>query len=238
MSFEATRAVWEQSQAKGGARMVLLCIAYHYNDEKAMAWPSIGTIAQETQLSARQVSRAIASLVEIGELDILTKGNGRGRATEYGLTFLVPVVKDDTMSPFVEEKGDIFDIKDDILSIKDDTMSPQLKELKEELQQNNGGGRDDDYPAVVSSWENEMGYMVTPVISDSLREAIAEFGSDGVIRAIGIASASNARTLAYVKGILRKVREKGWIDSRPNTSQNGAGIKAVAIDDQYGGFSL
>lgn len=93
----------------------------------------------------------------------------------------------------------------------------------------------DDYAAVVSAWENEMGYLVTPIIAGKLEDAIAEFGSDDVIRAIGVASAAGVRNWKYVEGIFRNVRERGWLD-RP---QGGNGSnKAVAVDDQYGGFSL
>lgn len=140
MSIEATRAVWQHSQAVGSARLVILCIADHLNTD-GIAWPSITTIADETKVSERQVTRAIATLVDDGELVIEEKGNGRGRSTIYSISLSMATGKDDNMATFeAKEKGDTVSEKGDISSKrvtfdteKDDTMSPQsLREPSKE----------------------------------------------------------------------------------------------------------
>lgn len=132
MSIEATRAVWQHSQAVGSARLVILCIADHLNTD-GIAWPSVTTIADETKVSERQVTRAIADLVSKKELAIEEKGNGRGRSTIYRVLLPMATGKDDNMATFpVAKKDDTMSEKDDISSKrvtsdtkKDDTMSPQ-----------------------------------------------------------------------------------------------------------------
>jgi len=147
MSIEATNLVWSKSRAKGSARLVLLCIANHINQE-GVAWPSVRKISDDTAVSERQVSRAISDLEEMGEIRVVEKGDGRGRSTIYRITLKgdISSIKDDTLSikgdmvspnaqtekgDMVSLKGDISSIKDDTLSIKGDTMSPQsLEPLK------------------------------------------------------------------------------------------------------------
>ena len=126
MSIEASNAVWRHSKAKGANRLIMLCLA-NYTNGSGVAWPSADTISNDTGVSERQITRAIASLEHDGELQIVEKGDGRGRSTVYRIT-----LKGDTVSTFsdnekvdmVSEKVDISSIKVDTLSVKVDTMSP------------------------------------------------------------------------------------------------------------------
>lgn len=130
MGIAASKLVWAKSKSKGATRLVVLCLAEHANDN-GVCWPSISTIARETKVSDRQVTRAIQELVNLKEVAIIEKGDGRGKSTIYTIT-----LKDDMVSSFepqeAQEKGDIpsqkddiCDIKGDILSEKGDTMSPE-----------------------------------------------------------------------------------------------------------------
>lgn len=152
MSWQHIKAVWANSKSKGAARLVLVCVADHVNDG-GEAWPSVTTISRETQVSERQVKRAIDWLVENEELAILEQGNGRGRSTTY--QFLLPLPpqkgdisaqKGDTTSPLpIAQKGDILARKGDISAervtfetVKGDTMSPQIIiEIPEERKKEN-----------------------------------------------------------------------------------------------------
>ncbi len=66
-------------------RLVLLGLARHCNPERdggaLIAWPSIETLAALTELSARQVQRALAHLEQVGLLEVVLPGRrgGRGR---------------------------------------------------------------------------------------------------------------------------------------------------------------
>jgi hypothetical protein len=81
VSFKVTNWVWENSQSRNGARLVMLAIADRA-DENGFAWPSIEDIAARTLLSPRAVQKGIANLIEIGELEV-GLGGGRHRRNRY-----------------------------------------------------------------------------------------------------------------------------------------------------------
>lgn len=166
MTWQHIKAVWSSSQSKGAARLVMLCIADHAN-ENNLAWPGTGLIAQETQVSERQVQRAIDWLVAAGELAIMEAGNGRGNSTVY--RFLLSL-KGDKVSPNNQPiKGDISSIKGDTLSErvtfateKGDTMSPEvIREIPEERPKKEEGGKEQP-PAVLP---NPFPFKPSPVKS-------------------------------------------------------------------------
>lgn len=62
--------VWELSQADGSARLLLLAIADHANDDGTGAWPSVSALAHKTHISERNVQRLCRVLVDLGELEV------------------------------------------------------------------------------------------------------------------------------------------------------------------------
>jgi hypothetical protein len=70
MSVEALSWVFQHSEARLGARHVLLSIANHAKSDGTGAWPSVETIARESKLSVREVQYCLTTLVEMGELVI------------------------------------------------------------------------------------------------------------------------------------------------------------------------
>ena len=74
MSVQALSWVLDKSKSRLAARLVLLSIANHANQEGEQAWPSIETIAREAHISERQAQRAILDLASIGELMICLQG--------------------------------------------------------------------------------------------------------------------------------------------------------------------
>jgi hypothetical protein len=69
MSVRVMSHVWEHSDARLGARLVLLAIADFANDS-GMAWPSVETLAAKSRLSSRQVQRILRQLVNDGDLTL------------------------------------------------------------------------------------------------------------------------------------------------------------------------
>ncbi len=67
MSLEAYRDVWEHSKAKGTARLILLALADHA-DENGVAWPSLSRLAKYVNVSKENVCRNISRLIKMGEL--------------------------------------------------------------------------------------------------------------------------------------------------------------------------
>lgn len=91
MGFKAVSAVMHHSQAKGNARLVALAIA-HYHDDRGDngAYPKQETIAKLANVSKRTVQRAIAELVELGELDVLVhRGTGGSYDRQTNRYFII-----------------------------------------------------------------------------------------------------------------------------------------------------
>jgi Helix-turn-helix domain len=85
MALTALEAVWGGSRSAGNARLVLLVLAWHVNEERltrgypAEAWPSQTTIAGMCGCSRSTVERGLHQLVELGEL--VDSGSRRTRGT-------------------------------------------------------------------------------------------------------------------------------------------------------------
>ena len=77
MSIEATKAVWDWSQKKSGALLVLLALA-DYTNKEGIAWPSVSTLAKKVHMSKRNVQRWLRELQKAGELEIHKNPNRRG----------------------------------------------------------------------------------------------------------------------------------------------------------------
>lgn len=74
MSLIVTKAAKAQSRSRGNARLVLLELADHANQEAvkrgeaARAWPSQNTLARNCNCSRSTVAVALAELVELGDI--------------------------------------------------------------------------------------------------------------------------------------------------------------------------
>ncbi|WP_425829341.1 hypothetical protein [Streptomyces fractus] len=71
MSQEAMEWVWEQSRARGVARLVLLAIAYRMPDGGGTVYAGTTMLVRRTGASRSSVVRAVDSLVSAGELAVV-----------------------------------------------------------------------------------------------------------------------------------------------------------------------
>jgi len=78
VSFKVTNWVWSRSESRNGARLVMLALADRADDD-GFAWPSIEDLCERTKLSPRAVQKALANLVELGELKVESGGGRRVR---------------------------------------------------------------------------------------------------------------------------------------------------------------
>lgn len=85
MSIQAVGWVLEQSESRGFPRLVMIALANHANDTHE-CWPSQRTIAREAGVSTGMVPKAVAELVDLGEIEIVAPGDAR-RSTRYRLRF-------------------------------------------------------------------------------------------------------------------------------------------------------
>lgn len=69
MSIRVMSLVWEHSEQKEGALLVLLALADFAHDDGTMAFPSIKTLAKKARLSDRSVQYALRKLEEDGEIE-------------------------------------------------------------------------------------------------------------------------------------------------------------------------
>lgn len=82
VSVEATRWVFNDSQSERSARLVLLAIAAHCNDD-GWAWPGQEALMQFTRLSKPTLLQAIHELERIGEIATERGGNGPRDTNRY-----------------------------------------------------------------------------------------------------------------------------------------------------------
>lgn len=107
MSVKVMAAVFEQSQSKGSARLVLLAMANEaHSDGSLTAYKrSRSHLEQLTNLDYETIRRAIHTLVDLGELVVLVAGAGR-KSSDYllvlpglGVTPLIESPRDEGADP-------------------------------------------------------------------------------------------------------------------------------------------
>lgn len=69
MSVQATSYVWEHSQMKGTARLLMLAIA-NIADTRGFAYPGIKRLAKDIMMDERTAQRAVHSCEKAGELEV------------------------------------------------------------------------------------------------------------------------------------------------------------------------
>jgi hypothetical protein len=81
VSIKVMAEVWESSSVKGGARLVLLALADHANDE-GYCHPSVARLARKSALTERNVQLILRNLESRGEL-VTLRSAGRGNVNAY-----------------------------------------------------------------------------------------------------------------------------------------------------------
>ena len=93
MSIEAFK--WAKTWQVGSApaKAVLLMIADHYNDADRRAWPSIQTLARETETSESTVRRAVRRLEQLGLIEVESwyRHNDRGTVDQMSNRYYLPM---------------------------------------------------------------------------------------------------------------------------------------------------
>lgn len=85
MSLDAQDWVWEHSQAKGTARLVLLAIADKASGADCSAYAGTTMLVQRSRASRRAVINAVDALLGSGELQIVEGRKGPNGETRYRL---------------------------------------------------------------------------------------------------------------------------------------------------------
>jgi hypothetical protein len=82
VSIKIMSEIWEYSQHKGSALLLLLAIGDFANDERRVAWPSYETLSTKCRCTKRHVISLIAQLESSGEL-LVERHRGRGHSNSY-----------------------------------------------------------------------------------------------------------------------------------------------------------
>lgn len=72
MSIKALSTVWESSQTKGSALLLMLAIA-DYCDDDGVCWPSVPTLARRARIKERNAWNILRKLEAAGELEITSR---------------------------------------------------------------------------------------------------------------------------------------------------------------------
>jgi hypothetical protein len=96
VSIAVTKLVWAYGPNSRNARLLLLAIAEHANDD-GIAWPGLGLLAEETRQSERTVQRLVAVLEREGWLQVQRRTNSvptrGGQYERRGNTYHVSLAK-------------------------------------------------------------------------------------------------------------------------------------------------
>lgn len=110
MSIKVQSWVYQDSEARGNERLVLLAIADEANDDGTNAYPGIATIAHKARLNERTTMRCLDRLEEAGRLKVVRpERKGRGYSNTYVVVMQEPgaqSVKGDTLSPLEDGEGE------------------------------------------------------------------------------------------------------------------------------------
>jgi hypothetical protein len=82
LAISVSTWVWEHSQSRHGARLVLLRIADGMRTENGWTWPSVEELRRKANLTERAVRAAIGELEALGELEV-QRNTGPGGCNRY-----------------------------------------------------------------------------------------------------------------------------------------------------------
>jgi Helix-turn-helix domain len=78
LSIKVMQDVWQRSEQKGSALLLLLAIADHAHDDGAGAYPSVETLARKVRMSRRNTQLLIRHLEKAGEIQVEHGAGPRG----------------------------------------------------------------------------------------------------------------------------------------------------------------
>lgn len=164
MSFKVTNWAWSRSESRNGARLVMLALADRA-DDNGFAWPSVDDLAERTKLSPRAVQKAIANLVEIGELEV-ENGGGRHRSNRYRI-----VPKPRTSDGVTDEKPRT---SDGVSTQETPNSAPETPNFETETPNNTPGNpvQSSPEPPIEQSENHQKNHPPAPTVEPPLGERI------------------------------------------------------------------
>lgn len=84
MSIKIMNEAWEVKDIEPTAKLILMCLADHANEDDRTCWPAMSTIARKCDVSKRTVQRYMRKLEEIGHI------KQRSRTGDSSLFYIMP----------------------------------------------------------------------------------------------------------------------------------------------------
>ena len=104
MSWQSVRSVLQHSRSKGSARLVLIVVAEHADNDGTKSFPSLNMLMNEACLSERAVWYALKQLVDMGEL--VLSGHGYTATVDHPYSICLSVENPSKKAdPVVEKEG-------------------------------------------------------------------------------------------------------------------------------------
>ena len=146
MSVKVMTEVWEHSEAEGTARLVLLALADHADDETRSCWPSIGRIAKKCRVHKDTARRHLHALQELGEIRIEDQKGGTpktsgGRRPNRYVIRSYPVNPSQSATPCLGATPDLASVQCQAPRRRDPNHKGIVKEPSPARSQANGASR-------------------------------------------------------------------------------------------------
>lgn len=103
MSVHVSSQVWKDCRQSGERLLVMLAMADCADDE-GVCWPSQAYLAERARITERGAQKIIDSLIQGGEIEMVSPGGGRGRSARYRMPRYVK--KGEPHSPNESSKGE------------------------------------------------------------------------------------------------------------------------------------
>ena len=231
MSITVMSQIFKKQMGSSSRKMLAVRLADFADDNGCGIWPSVNTLARETDLSERTVQRLLRDFVEEGLLVVVSAASGRpGEATRYDFNMRTLIglrdaktpidgchgVTGDTVSPvtLAAETGDIDDA-DGCHGVTRTVIEPSDKPSSERERESEHEGRD-NRKAIERSFKKAFHAWPTAV-TDSEPDAFRVWNTLTAEERLA-ASEDAARYVEAAKATGRKVvcsyavylREKRW----------------------------
>ena len=216
MSVKIMGLVWDLDLPQN-EKFVLLAYADHADHNGDNMFPGVALIAKKTGYSERSIQRTTRTLEDKGYLVANGKGPQGTNKWKYGGGDILSGVTNEAEGvTFETEKttpvspgGDITVSPEPSLTIKEPSLEPPAP----------------DNDNLIIAYEQNIG-MVTPMISDRLKDAEDDYPLSWILEAIEIAVSANVRKWSYINGILKRWKVEG----------KDSNIKIT--EDHTGGFGI
>lgn len=185
------------------AKFIATVYADHAWEDGTHAHPAVDTVATITGLSVRTVQRYLRILETIGML--IPSGKGPRGTNQYSFPLVehedgsvrLKVARGDTVTPRQPVTGDT---ESGDTESGDTAVSPKQTTHKNLVIVINTG-------EIAKKYEQEFGAL-TPMIADMIQDDCKTYPIDWIPEAMQIAVQANKRNWSYVRGILKRCKDK------------------------------